>query len=47
MTTSFRVAALPATDLERIRARGIDDFGNPLVVSINEEPGGTSATLLP
>jgi hypothetical protein len=28
--TAFRVAALPAADLDRIRARGEDDFGNPL-----------------
>jgi hypothetical protein len=30
MSTGFRVAALPADDLERIRARGADDFGNAL-----------------
>jgi hypothetical protein len=30
MSTGFRVAALPADDLERIRARGVDDFGNAL-----------------
>jgi len=30
MSTGFRVAALPADDLERIRARGVDDFGNVL-----------------
>jgi len=27
---SFRIAALPADDLERIRAHGEDDFGHPL-----------------
>ena len=30
MSTGFRVAALPAGELERIRARGVDDFGNAL-----------------
>jgi hypothetical protein len=29
-STGFRVAALPADDLQRIRARGVDDFGNAL-----------------
>jgi Protein of unknown function (DUF1203) len=29
MSTGFRVAALPPDELERIRARGADDFGNP------------------
>ncbi len=27
---SFRIAALPADDLERLRAAGEDDFGNPV-----------------
>ncbi len=26
--TGFRVEAIPADDLERVRARGVDDFGN-------------------
>jgi hypothetical protein len=30
MSTAFRVAALPAADLQRIREGGIDDFGNAL-----------------
>ena len=30
MSTAFRVAALPADELERIRERGVDDFGNAL-----------------
>ena len=30
MSTGFRVAALPPDQLERIRAHGVDDFGNPL-----------------
>ena len=30
MSTAFRVAALPADELERIRTRGVDDFGNAL-----------------
>jgi hypothetical protein len=30
MSTGFRVAAMPGDELERIRARGVDDFGNVL-----------------
>ena len=30
MSTAFRIAALPVDELERIRANGVDDFGNPL-----------------
>lgn len=36
MTNSFRVAALPTSDLDRIRARQVDDFGNSLVVNPDE-----------
>jgi hypothetical protein len=39
-TTSFRVQAIPAEALERIRAAGQDDFGNPLV-PITDEAGGS------
>ena len=35
----FRVAALPADELERIRARGVDDFGNALEPITVTEPG--------
>lgn len=38
---SFRIAALPAADLERIRARGEDDFGNPV------EPFEATSTGMP
>jgi len=31
--TSFRVHALPDSDLDRIRAHGVDDFANPVVAS--------------
>jgi hypothetical protein len=41
MTIALKVSALPAPTLDRIRDRGIDDFGNPLVTSINQEAGGT------
>jgi len=41
MSTLLRVSALPAADLDRIRAAGVDDFGNPLVISVNQEEGGT------
>jgi Protein of unknown function (DUF1203) len=36
----FQVQAIPAALLERIRAAGHDDFGNPLV-PITDEPGGS------
>jgi hypothetical protein len=39
--TTFRVQALPAPDLARIRATGIDDFGHALRLSVVEEEGGT------
>ena len=41
MTIAFKVSALPPAVLDRIRARGIDDVGNPLVISVNQEEGGT------
>jgi hypothetical protein len=41
MTLPLSFSALPATDLDRIRAVGIDDFGNDLVVSVNQDAGGT------
>lgn len=40
MTTRFRVTALPSADLDRIRGRGVDDFDNSLVVTVNGEEGG-------
>jgi hypothetical protein len=39
--TTFRVQALPAHDLARIRAAGVDDFGHPLRVSVTDEEPGT------
>jgi hypothetical protein len=39
--TTFRVQALPADDLARIRATGIDDFGHALRVSAVDEEHGT------
>lgn len=37
---SFTVHALPGSDLERVRAAGVDDFGHPLrPVVVDEEPG--------
>ena len=41
MSTALRADAIPGTELERIRGRGTDDFGNPLVVSVVDEAGGT------
>jgi Protein of unknown function (DUF1203) len=40
-TTTFTVSAIPLSDLERIRSRGVDDFGNTLEVTINRDRGGT------
>lgn len=37
--TSFHISALPAEDLHRIRGRGTDDFGNDLVVTVQDEAG--------
>jgi hypothetical protein len=39
--TTFRVQALPAHDLARIRATGIDDFGHALRLSVVDEEAGT------
>jgi hypothetical protein len=39
--TTLRVSALPAHQLDRIRDRGIDDFGNPLVITVNQDVDGT------
>jgi hypothetical protein len=39
MSTEFRVTALPADELERIRARGVDDFGNALEPGTVTGPG--------
>jgi hypothetical protein len=39
--TTFRVAALPAPDLARIRATGSDDFGHAVRVSVVDEESGT------
>lgn len=41
MATNFYVSALPTRDLDRIRARGLDDFNNAVTVKINQEEGGT------
>ncbi len=39
--SDFHVQALPAPDLDRIRDRGVDDFGNDLVVMTEADDGGT------
>jgi hypothetical protein len=41
MTPSLIFSAVPVGDLERIRTRGIDDFGNELVITVNRDAGGT------
>lgn len=38
--TTLRISALPAQQLDRIRARGVDDHGNDLVVFVNQDEGG-------
>lgn len=40
-TASFIVSAIPPSDLERIRARGSDDFGNPIEAFVNQSDGET------
>jgi Protein of unknown function (DUF1203) len=40
-STPFRVSALPADHLDELRGRGVDDFGNPLVVSVVSREGET------
>lgn len=41
MSSSFTVTALPADELERVRRRGADDFGNPFVPTVVTEAGDT------
>jgi hypothetical protein len=38
-TSPFVILALPEGDLDRIRALGVDDFGNPLSPRVDEEGG--------
>lgn len=40
MTPAFRIEALPSADLARIRDRGVDDFGNPVLITVDHDPGG-------
>jgi len=40
-TVPLHVAALPLDDLARIRSRGEDDFGNPLIVTTVADAGGS------
>lgn len=43
MTTTvstFQVVPLPPAELARIRATGVDDFGNPVVPQVNDDPSG-------
>jgi hypothetical protein len=39
--TTFRVDAVPAAELDRIRANGVDDFGNTLEPRAVRRAGGT------
>lgn len=41
MTVGFHVEALDPDGLDRVRGRGVDDFGNPLAVSVVTDVGGT------
>jgi hypothetical protein len=41
ITASFTVSAIPSSDLDRIRARGYDDFDNPVETIINRDDGGS------
>lgn len=40
-TTALRIEALPAEELARIRSRCADDFGNPVIVTVEEGQGGS------
>ena len=37
---TFRVTPLPRAELARIRTAGTDDFGNPVLPRINDDPHG-------
>jgi hypothetical protein len=39
--TSYTVSALSPIDLDRIRARGYDDFDNPIEIFVNQRDGET------
>lgn len=41
MTFGFRIDAIDSDYLDRIRATGVDDFGNPVVTLVNESANGT------
>jgi len=36
---TFRISAIPPQTLDHLRAAGIDDFGNPLAVIVDEQGG--------
>jgi hypothetical protein len=46
MTIKFRIQALDSDYLDRIRAEGVDDFGNSVVSIVNESVKGAIALLL-
>jgi hypothetical protein len=39
--TAYRVTAIPARYLDRVRRRAVDDFGNPIVVRRADSDSGT------
>jgi len=41
ITASYTVSAIPPADLDRIRARGRDDFDNPVEAIINQDDSGS------
>ena len=41
VTASFTISAIPPVYLDRIRAQGEDDFGNPIAAFTNRDEGGT------
>ena len=41
ITASYTVSAIAPADLDRIRARGYDDFDNPVEAIINQDDGGS------
>lgn len=40
-STALSFHAIPPSELTRIRAAGVDDFGHPLRIMVNESPDGT------
>jgi len=40
-SANFTISAIPSSDLDRVRARGRDDFDNAFAAFVNHDDGGT------